>query len=42
MNLALRISMGLGIGLTTTIYNSELQLVLRELPAVANAKRLVI
>jgi macrolide transport system ATP-binding/permease protein len=35
------ISMGLGIGLTTTIYNAELQSVLRELPAAANAKRLV-
>jgi macrolide transport system ATP-binding/permease protein len=36
------VSMGLGIGLTTTIYNAELQTVLRELPAAANAKRLVI
>jgi macrolide transport system ATP-binding/permease protein len=35
------LSMGLGIGLTTTIYNAELQTVLRELPAAANAKRLV-
>jgi hypothetical protein len=35
------ISMGLGIGLTTTIYNTELLTVLRELPA-ANAKRLVL
>jgi macrolide transport system ATP-binding/permease protein len=35
------LSMGLGIGLTTTIYNAELQSVLRELPAAANAKRLV-
>jgi macrolide transport system ATP-binding/permease protein len=35
------ISMGLGIGLTTSIYNTELLTVLRELPA-ANAKRLVI
>jgi len=36
------ISMGLGIGLATTIYNAELLTVLRELPAAANAKRLVI
>jgi predicted permease len=35
------ISMGLGMGLTTMIYNSKWQLISRELPSVANAKRLV-
>ena len=34
-------SMGLGIGLTTMVYNSKWQLIFRELPATANAKRLV-
>ncbi len=34
------ISMGLGIGLTTNIYSSKWQLIFRELPATANAKRL--
>src|SRR5215467_7257890 len=34
-------SMGLGIGLTTMVYNSKWQLIFRELPAAANAKRLV-
>jgi predicted permease len=36
------ISMGLGIGLTTTVYNSKWQLITRELPATANAQRLAI
>jgi predicted permease len=35
------ISMGIGIGLTTVVYSSEWQLIARELPAAANAKRLV-
>ncbi len=35
------ISMGLGMGLTTVVYSSEWQLISRELPAAANAKRLV-
>ena len=35
------ISMGLGMGLTTWVYNSKWQLIFRELPATANAKRLV-
>ena len=35
------ISMGLGMGLTTVEYNSKWQLISRELPAAANAKRLV-
>ena len=35
------ISMGLGIGLTTNIYSLKWQLITRELPAVTNAKRLV-
>jgi ABC-type antimicrobial peptide transport system permease subunit len=35
------ISIGLGIGLTTNVYNSKWQLIFRELPAAANAKRLV-
>lgn len=34
------ISMGLGIGLTTVVYNSRWQLITRELPAAANARRL--
>jgi len=34
------ISMGLGMGLTTTVYSSKWQLISRELPAAANAKRL--
>src|SRR5215813_2747206 len=34
-------SMGLGMGLTTMVYNSKWQLIFRELPAVANAERLV-
>jgi macrolide transport system ATP-binding/permease protein len=36
------ISMGLGIGLTTNVYSSKWQIIFRELPAAANAKRLVI
>jgi predicted permease len=35
------ISMGIGIGLTTVVYSSEWQLIARELPAAANAKKLV-
>ncbi len=35
------ISMGLGIGLTTNVYSSKWALLFRDLPAVANAKRLV-
>jgi predicted permease len=35
------ISMGLGIGLTTNVYSSRWAVLTRELPAVANAKRLV-
>jgi len=35
------ISMGLGIGLTTNVYSSKWQVIFRELPAVANAKDLV-
>jgi len=35
------ISMGLGIGLTTNIYSSKWALLFRDLPAAANAKRLV-
>jgi len=35
------VSLGLGIGLTVNMYRSELQAVFRELPAAANAKRLV-
>jgi macrolide transport system ATP-binding/permease protein len=35
------VSMGLGMGLTTMVYNSKWQLISRELPAAANAKRLV-
>jgi predicted permease len=34
-------SMGLGIGLTTMVYSLKWQLIFRELPATANAKRLV-
>jgi predicted permease len=36
------ISMGLGIGLTTNVYSSKWAIVFRELPAAANADRLVI
>jgi macrolide transport system ATP-binding/permease protein len=35
------ISMGLGIGLTTNVYSSKWALLFRDLPATANAKRLV-
>ncbi len=35
------VSMGLGIGLTTNVYSSRWALLTRELPATANAKRLV-
>ncbi len=35
------ISMGLGIGLTTNVYSSKWALLFRDLPAVANAKSLV-
>lgn len=35
------ISMGVGIGLTTVVYNSKWQFIYRDLPAAANAKRLV-
>jgi putative ABC transport system permease protein len=35
------ISMGLGIGLTTNVYSSKWALLFRDLPAVANAKDLV-
>lgn len=35
------ISMGLGMGLTTMVYNSKFQVLSRELPAAANAQRLV-
>ncbi|MGA8343851.1 MAG: hypothetical protein WB781_18105, partial [Candidatus Sulfotelmatobacter sp.] len=35
------VSMGLGIGLTTDVYGSKWALLTRELPAAANAKRLV-
>jgi predicted permease len=34
-------SMGLGMGLTTLVYNSKVLLISRELPAAANANRLV-
>jgi predicted permease len=34
------VSMGLGMGLTTMVYTSKLRLIERELPAVANARRL--
>jgi len=35
------ISMGLGIGLTTNVYSSKWEMLFRELPGAANAKRLV-
>lgn len=35
------VSMGLGMGLTTLVYSSNWKLISRELPAAANAKRLV-
>ena len=35
------ISMGIGIGLTTNVYSSKWALLFRDLPAAANAKRLV-
>src|SRR5271155_2596848 len=35
------ISMGLGIGLSTNVYSSKWKLISRDLPAAANAKRLV-
>jgi macrolide transport system ATP-binding/permease protein len=35
------LSMGLGIGLTTNVYSSKWALLFRDLPAAANAKRLV-
>ena len=35
------ISMGIGIGLTTHVFNSRWQFIFRELPAAANAERLV-
>ena len=35
------ISMGLGIGLTTNVYSSKWEMLFRDLPAAANAKRLV-
>src|SRR5271163_4116480 len=35
------ISMGLGIGLTTNVYNSKWAMLFREMPAAANAKNLV-
>src|SRR5882724_7961880 len=35
------LSMGIGMGLTTNVFNSKWQFVFRELPAAANAKRLV-
>ena len=36
------LSLGIGMGLTTKLYNSKWQLISRELPAAANAGRLVI
>src|SRR5260370_24423108 len=33
--------MGIGMGLTTNVFNSRWQFIFRELPAAANAKRLV-
>jgi len=36
------VSMGLGIGLTTNVYSTRWALLTRELPATANAKRLVL
>jgi macrolide transport system ATP-binding/permease protein len=35
------ISMGIGIGLTTNVYSSKWKMITRELPAAANANRLV-
>jgi macrolide transport system ATP-binding/permease protein len=35
------ISMGIGIGLTTNVYSSKWSFIFREMPAAANAKRLV-
>jgi len=35
------VSMGLGIGLTTNVYSSKWKLLFREIPAAANAQRLV-
>jgi hypothetical protein len=35
------ISMGLGIGLTTNVYSSKWEMLFRDLPGAANAKRLV-
>ena len=35
------VSMGLGIGLTTNVYSSKWEMLSRELPGVANARRLV-
>jgi len=35
------VSMGLGIGLTTNVYNSKWAMLFREMPAAANADRLV-
>ena len=35
------VSMGIGIGLTTVVYNSKWLLISRDLPAAANAERLV-
>src|SRR3984957_7107268 len=35
------ISMGLGMGLTTNLFSSKWQSIFRELPAAANAERLV-
>jgi predicted permease len=35
------VSLGIGMGVTTMLYNSKLQLISRDLPAAANAKRLV-
>ncbi|HEY6272036.1 MAG TPA: ABC transporter permease [Terriglobales bacterium] len=35
------ISLGLGMGVTTYVYNSKLQVLFRELPGAANAQRLV-
>ncbi len=35
------LSMGIGMGLTTNVFNSRWQFIFRELPAAANARRLV-
>jgi predicted permease len=35
------LSLGIGMGLTTNVFNSRWQFIFRELPAAANAKRLV-